>query len=391
MTSSSLTLFAQQEPAISTIGSTEIDAPVDWLASTFADRLKQVDLVGLGEVSHGSSDIFKLKAKLVQYLVEREGYKTLLFELDDARLRPLNAYLCNKSPANIQIIDSLFNKQFNQVEGSLSLNNIDLKNLLNWLKGYNLAHPSGFVSLRGIDNNISFEYIKKHYMDTASVKWMHDTYGIKNISLAEGIKMVDTWYAKFGADIMGRLSPAEQINLKMDLENFKSDMRYNNGGGEKNRAMMTLRDSMMSVNVAQLKNGKTMVWAHNMHIVNSDFVKVHFRAKMLGHFLKEKYNKEYFVILTDFSDHALINVMKSNDLFKPRNFTSNKNSLASRLFHQFNISSGIVFSEELNNKGLPYGFNNIGLSGEENFAEGAPTGFDMLFFFKDIHPARIVQ
>jgi hypothetical protein len=116
-----------------------------------------------------------------------------------------------------------------------------------------------------------------------------------------------------------------------------------------------------------------------------------FKAKMLGHFLKEKYNKGYFVILTDFSDHALINVMQNNNLFKSRNYNSNKNSLASRLFHQFNIGSGIVFSEELSNKNLPYGFNNIGLAGEENFADGSSSCFDMLLFLKDIHPAEIIQ
>jgi erythromycin esterase len=55
------------------------------LSSRFAD----VDVVGLGEATHGTRDFFELKHRLVRYLVEECGFRTLAFETDFARTRAL--------------------------------------------------------------------------------------------------------------------------------------------------------------------------------------------------------------------------------------------------------------------------------------------------------------
>jgi len=68
----------------------EVIRPIESLRAdtSFADinflkeTLKDKELIALGEVTHGSAEIFDYKDRLVRFLVTNLGYKSIAFESD---------------------------------------------------------------------------------------------------------------------------------------------------------------------------------------------------------------------------------------------------------------------------------------------------------------------
>ena len=56
-------------------------------------HLQDVQIVALGEQSHGTHEFFLLKHRLLKYLVTRLGFRAFVLEASRARCRPINDYV----------------------------------------------------------------------------------------------------------------------------------------------------------------------------------------------------------------------------------------------------------------------------------------------------------
>jgi erythromycin esterase len=97
-------------------------------------------LVGLGEVTHGSHEIFALRDKLTRYLIAEKGFTGLALEASPVACAALNEYVRTGRGNPARLLAAL--------DG---WNTTEMRDLLAWLRAYQVAHPASPVLLAGLD------------------------------------------------------------------------------------------------------------------------------------------------------------------------------------------------------------------------------------------------
>lgn len=92
---------------------------IDFLKET----LKNKEVIALGEVTHGTAEVFDYKDRLVRYLVTHLDYKAIAFESDFLAIEYIDSYITGK-------VDSI-----KYVAGTNIMRINDL--MIEWLRQYN--------------------------------------------------------------------------------------------------------------------------------------------------------------------------------------------------------------------------------------------------------------
>jgi len=108
--------------------------------AALAVSLGPARLVGLGEVTHGSHEIFTLHNKLIHYLIGQKGFTGLALDASPAACAALTTYLRTGQGDPARLLAAL--------DGWPAA---ELRDLLAWLRSYQLAHPATPVLLAGLD------------------------------------------------------------------------------------------------------------------------------------------------------------------------------------------------------------------------------------------------
>lgn len=103
------------------------------------------EVVGLGEATHGSRDFFRMKHRVLRYLVEHKGFRSFSLELPWSSGVRINEYvLYGKGD-----LERMAREEF---QGSYRMwHNQDYLNLLEWMRAYNRHHPTDPVRFMGND------------------------------------------------------------------------------------------------------------------------------------------------------------------------------------------------------------------------------------------------
>lgn len=98
-------------------------------------------MVALGENSHGSSSIYKLKFRMIQHLVEHEGFSVFALEMPTVEAEYINEYVRNGQGDIDQVITKLSYPSWQTEE---------MINIIEWMKTYNKQRTNK-VEFRGYD------------------------------------------------------------------------------------------------------------------------------------------------------------------------------------------------------------------------------------------------
>ncbi|RZK37649.1 MAG: hypothetical protein EOO90_24705 [Pedobacter sp.] len=366
------------------------DTSSNWL-STLGDRMTNAEIVGLGEVSHGDQESNLLKCRLVKYLVQEKGFKDIFIEYGDPALRKLNAFISDSAIKDTSALEALFDQTFINGGYHPPLYNNHFKELIKWLKTYNLENPAKMVSLRGIDINLGWNIFWNGWMNEGTKMRVRAEFGKKDLNLKETDAIISTWFKREEKTLRDSLGADQFSNLKMDVKNFLSNIRYLQNGDSRNAAMIDMRDSMMNENIKMLIKNKAIIWAHNLHVSNSGFSpSKQFNSKMLGNRLRESHANKYFIILTDYSEKANVNILSKANSFGTKSFASNNKTLAYELARKNRLEEGLVFSKDFSNADAVK-FNNIGLLGDYFLIATTNVAYDALFYFKVLTPLNLYK
>ncbi|MFJ8856511.1 erythromycin esterase family protein [Streptomyces sp. NPDC102437] len=106
-------------------------------------------VVGLGEATHSSHEFFTVKHRVLQYLVEEKGFRAFALEAPWSTGLRLDAYLTRGEGDLKQIMDEEF-------QGTYRFwNNAEYRDLLQWMRAYNVKHPKDPVRFVGDDNGFA--------------------------------------------------------------------------------------------------------------------------------------------------------------------------------------------------------------------------------------------
>lgn len=266
-------------------------------------------IVALGESTHGSGTYYTLKSELVKYLHEEMGFEVLAMEsgLGDAYL----------GYANIDSLTPIELRDYS-VFGNFRTN--EANPLFEHIKTTSTSDkPLQYV---GFDTQASSEYLftklsailfdyDKELADSLSTRMRsyQRSYGYgNNGDSINYMKHRDIFVATANNTKRYLTDNQSDIISKHDLDKGDFDIMvrslemfaasYNLPYEERFR-VIAMRDTYMAENLEWFlsevyPNKKFIVWAHNSHIENDHMEGAN--VKWMGHFMKEKYEDDYFSI-----------------------------------------------------------------------------------------------
>lgn len=283
------------------------------------DDLKSLDpyfegrkMIGLGESTHGTHEFFRMRHRLIKYLVESHEFNTVFMEADFAACLPINEFITKGKGTSTDAVDAL---------GLWPWITQEMVDLVEWLRSYNSMHPTNQVSFIGAD-------VQKINETIVELEEILEKYDIKGRN-GEIIENNDFY----------RMNKKEQLELRakelstyesIDASDFTVEDEYlytwlfrhlNQILSEKTvkkSLQSSYRDKMMGENILQhLKDRpsiKGVYWAHNGHIAN--FLKN--EKGVAGGHLKDQLKDQYFILGFDFdygSFNARIKPQVHNDSY----------------------------------------------------------------------------
>ncbi|UFH99506.1 erythromycin esterase family protein [Bacillus toyonensis] len=263
--------------------------------------------VGLGENTHGSSEIFTMKFRLVKYLVTEMGFTNFTMEEDWGNGLKLNEYIQTGKGNPREFLKLLYPTD-------------EIIAMIEWMKDYN-ADPSNkkkiqFIGLdlKTMDQSVFnkvIDYVKQHRPDLrAEVEENYKDLSSFTGSIQEYMNLAPEMKAKFkaNAEKVAQLlkdekeqtnkdvGPSEYIWVKATanaIEKFTTMLLSNDYPNVIKLHEQYLADHAMWAQ--ETFGGKTMVWAHNIHMAKG-IIDEKLYPDAAGQFLKERLDNNYVTI-----------------------------------------------------------------------------------------------
>jgi erythromycin esterase len=234
--------------------------------------LEKKEVVALGEVTHGTKEVFQYKDRLVRYLVGNLNFKTIAFEADNTGLQDLDQYINGE-------IDS----------AQMSPN---YKALFEWLRIYNKnMTASNRVHLYGLELREFTPTINKIIVSNTNLE-KEDKEIFMEIKATPFDKIDKKQLAKFRSACTRLPQNLESKMLVQLIDNYYPFIG-------KQRKKIGFRDAFMAENALAIKastdDKKMIIWAHNGHVAKTSL----YNESAMGEYLQNTFKEKYYVIATD--------------------------------------------------------------------------------------------
>ncbi|GAA3399265.1 erythromycin esterase family protein [Streptomyces roseoviridis] len=282
----------------------------------FGAMVGDAKVVGVGEATHSSHEFVTVKHRLFRYLVEEKGFRTFAFEAAWSSGLRIDAYLTRGEGDLKQIMDEEFQGTYRW------WNNAENRDLLQWMRAYNVKHPGDPVRFVGDDNGFAgpglydrvnafaaasspglaaqiAELYRGLRPATSAETYVNDYFSkplAERKELAERTgRAVNLLKQHPGADADAHawaLRHATAIHQMTTLYAFDWDDPQNVP------AAMLYRDRVMADNVAwwqQRTGGKIMLSAHNTHVALKTYAPAS-HPRVQGEFLRERLGAGYLSV-----------------------------------------------------------------------------------------------
>lgn len=293
----------------------------------FNKFFSDIKIVGLGEASHGSSEIFKVKDKLTRYILQKNkgGIFSIEASMPDSFL--LNEYILKGNKTGKEYLMNIKSWIYQTDE---------ILNMIEWMKQYNDKNTSK-IQFTGFDMTSYTESI-------VQLKTLMGRYEIPNEDLIELTKNLHD----FSKLQLNQLSEKRQKRTEAltKLNNIKLSSSKISNEEDKSWFLQNItlieqylnltyweRNKYMADNISWLKTqypeSAFVLWAHNEHLKKT--------GEETGKRLKEKFKDNYINCGTFFYDgyHSVID-MDDKDV-KPIYLKKNSENSLEELLNSFDI------------------------------------------------------
>ncbi|MEW2138887.1 erythromycin esterase family protein [Streptomyces sp. NPDC005409] len=322
-------------------------APVEDL-KPLGEALRGTRIVGLGESTHGTGEFFRLKHRIVEFLVREEGFTTLAMEASQSAARALDAYVRYGTGSPERLVARL---------GFWTWRTREMVDLVEWLRAHNRDLPDGRrVRFVGTDPQLCADsveavaaFLRRTAPDQAGrVDALDVLARARPGSLPDPDKALlrrAEEIAHLVADHVERSGPGDQdadADADEALEHARILVRAADlvtrpfEAPADEDGVYAARDRYMAGAVARLVDddpeARVMVWAHNGHIAKGTYGD---RVPALGSRLRERYGDAYYALALLFGKGSFL-ARRGNDLQRPpvpHRIGTGLRSLEARLTH----------------------------------------------------------
>lgn len=218
-------------------------------------------VVGLGECTHGTHEVFQLKHRLLEYLVTQQGFTTLALEVDYGWGEILNEYIQTGEGDSLTV---------RRAAGFYIWDTTEFWDMVEWMRAYNQQHATK-IRYVGIDmqdpapNLLRLEHFATQRADTVLLRQVRNLgayYAAPNQASANTKQRLLRLSDELVQHLHAVAAPAA-------MQQHAQVLRQRAGGVD-----FWGRDRQMADNVAWLlrqePTAKVVLWAHNAHIRRDD-------------------------------------------------------------------------------------------------------------------------
>lgn len=366
--------------------------------SKIKETLNGVEIIALGENTHGLGEVFTAKTELVKFLHQELGFNYVLFEsgYGDAALA-------------WEKIDSLSDKEFTNVFSSnFYYNSQEIQNLVSYVKSQNgkltiqgfdcqpqqnylikrmteIAQPLDSVLAKSVPLEMrSFNNLYQHEndKDTKAFNKQRDRFigflnhynAFLNTNINELVKTGTT------KQEINALKKSNAIFIKTYSSiNIGEIMGWPEADNIRDKSLFEIVKSFKEEN----PESKIIIWAQNSHIENQS--KPNYNVNWMGHHLKKTFGEKYYSI------GAVVYSGKNLNYNGTFDFEHNDNKYIAYYLNQFQKEK-CVFDLRKHNKN---DFTNkllLGMENNGNTAEFiAKDRFDALLFIKHSDIPKLIK
>jgi len=356
-------------------------------------------VVALGEVTHGSSEIYQLKDRMYRYLAQNKGYDIFSLEASMPEAYNINQYVVHGEGDPKALLKGMYFWTW-QTEEMLSI--------VNWMKEYNSQNEkkiqfSGFDMqfYQGALANLKKDFSKYQFPenDVNELSAMLIEIQTKTSQKKSGHTLVSKKQKENIDTLLNNTKKrAEKIPAGIDRKWFLQNVRIIEQYLAKS---YSTRDKLMAENVMWIAenypNSKIVVSAHNGHINN--------RKNGMGSFLKEGLKNDYTTFGFAFYEGtytALSNTLKKESLRTPQIAQTAIPGTVEYLLNSLDIPILILDLKRLKSEGNPLAkwilndimkFRNTGAVAlkREFWDANVSNDFDYLVFIKSSTNSKLLD
>jgi erythromycin esterase len=292
---------------------------------SFRQIVGKAKVVGLGECTHGSHEVFQMKHRLVADLVKRLDFTVFAIEADFAGAQLVNQYVQSGEGDSLTVLGAL---------GFWTWYTDEVWQLIKWMKDYNQLHPNK-LTFTGFDMNVPYPAIRsvRHYAvqrtDTALKGWVDQ---LDTLYRGQHSKQAD-WKTKarqLSKQIVQEL--ASQKASPVLQQCARTLLQYAQMRSKGFHAGNMFRDKCMAANTNWIRQqnpaAKVVLWAHNGHLEKRPGL-----SRSMGHYLTKMYGAEYRSVgfTTGKGTYTAVNIDSQTN----RRHLSRTNNLAAPIANSF--------------------------------------------------------
>lgn len=296
-------LFSQQLPNKITEWVNNSLIPIKYVtAENGFEDIKPLDtlignarIVELGECTHGSSEIFSMKHRMLEYLVKEKGFTVFSMEANMPEAYALNKYILHGEGDPKELIRNMYFWTWYTQE---------VLDMVEWMKKYNDTSKvklmfAGFdMQFPGVPAKIVRDYATLYLPSLLTSINNYDTLYLQNHTLKDFKKSIAKQlqqYANIIIDGFNSLDKSKKdTSFIWALQNAKILLQYA-VMAENVKTIGEKRDEAMAENVQwisdQNPDAKMVIWAHNEHIRKATRW-----IKPMGYYLNEKFGTQMITI-----------------------------------------------------------------------------------------------
>jgi|GEM_PF-931681 len=241
-------------------------------------------IVGLGEATHGTSEFFTLKHRLIRYLVEEHGFSAVAFELSLAETDLINDYVVDGRGDPRRALAAPHFWIYNTEE---------VLRLAEWMRAFNQERPRadrvrfvGFdMQFSGRADRVLFRYLEQvdptfaasarppllPVVDGSGTSLSGRLTEEERLAFRDGVARIRKHLESRRSDYVARSSPRtwqRMLRYLRTIEQLGEMLYLVESNGER-----AFRDQAMAENalwhLEQAKDDKIVLWGHNVHLTRS--------------------------------------------------------------------------------------------------------------------------
>lgn len=278
--------------------------------NAFKKSVGDAQIIALGEATHGTSEFFLLKHRLLQCAVQELGVRVFAIEANQLETEKINRFVCKGEGSAEQSIKAMFRVW----------NTEEMLALIQWMRAYNLQNPQQMVEFVGFDcqdPSLPMDSIARFMSEwdpsllrtvsdlqqTYSAAWKAQYYpqapdSVRAVWKANAEKVLALVESRKPAWLAREGSAADKSRIEWAHQNARVVYQAAEVAWTQS---VSGRDSFMSENIRWLQaqrgpNARVVVWAHDSHIARSDHADNRFNyhnGASMGKYLSRQYGDKY--------------------------------------------------------------------------------------------------